>query len=299
MRTLLADIARGAPAPGGTALREADIADQFGVSRGVARECVRSLEERGVVSVKPGRGATVNPHEHWAALDPDVVGALLTAERSGEFLDEYLECRRILELEAVRLAAERALAQDMAALSDALALMGASAQRAAFNPAAQHLCDDAEAGFHRALNAATHNRALGALLTPLHRALSGAPPAPAWGRAVERSLASPRRIVTAIADHDSEAARAAMRDHLDDVERRLRERAGALAHRRDGEPQRADATAPDRDRAGATARDRDRAGATAPDRDRDRAGAMVSRRDGEHDGAAANRDGRDAERDGA
>jgi DNA-binding FadR family transcriptional regulator len=230
MRTLLADIARGAPAPGGPALREADIASRFGVSRGVARECVRSLEERGVVSVKPGRGATVNPHEHWAALDPDVVGALLTAERGDRFLGEYLECRRVLELEAVGLAAERAGAADVAALSEALALMSASAQRAAFNPAAQDLCDDAEARFHRALIAATHNRALGALLTPLHRALSGAPRAPArGGRAIERSLSGPRRIVAAVADHDSDAARAAMRDHLDAVERRLRERAGVMA----------------------------------------------------------------------
>jgi DNA-binding FadR family transcriptional regulator len=268
MRTLLADIARGAPAPGGAALREADIAGQFGVSRGVARECVRGLEERGVVSVKPGRGATVNPHEHWAALDPDVVGALLATERGDEFLGEYLECRRILELEVVRLAAERADAPDVAALSDALALMGASAQRAAFNPAAQHLCDDAEAGFHRALIAATHNRALGALLTPLHRALSGAPPGPArWGRTVERSLAGPRRIVTAIADHDSDAARAAMRDHLDAVEHRLRGRAGATLRLRDA--------------------------------GRDGAATDTDGRDAERDGAATDTDGRDAQRDGA
>jgi DNA-binding FadR family transcriptional regulator len=62
MRAMLADIASGVLAPGGAALRETDIASQFGVSRGVARECVRGLEERGLVSVKPGRGATVNPH---------------------------------------------------------------------------------------------------------------------------------------------------------------------------------------------------------------------------------------------
>src|SRR4051812_17470420 len=234
MRTLLADIARGAPAPGGAALREADIAGQLGVSRAVARACVRGRAGRGVVSVKPGRGATVNPHEHWAALDPDVVGALLATERGEEFLGEYLECRRILELEVVRLAAERAGAHDVAALSDALALMGASAQRAAFNPAAQHLCDDAEAGFHRALIGATHNRALGALVTPLHRALSGAPLAPSrWGRGIERSFAGPRRIVAAIADHDGDAARAAMREHLDVVEQRLRERTAAMARQRD------------------------------------------------------------------
>ena len=40
----------------GAALRETDIAGRFGVSRGVARECVRGLEERGLVFVKPGLG---------------------------------------------------------------------------------------------------------------------------------------------------------------------------------------------------------------------------------------------------
>ena len=149
MRTLLADIASGALAPGGAALREADIAGQFGVSRGVARECVRGLEERGLVSVKPGRGATVNPHEHWALFDPDVVSALLGAEHGAEVLGEYLECRRILEIEAVGLAAQRAGAADLAALSDALARMTTSARRAPFNAAAEDLHDQAEAGFHR------------------------------------------------------------------------------------------------------------------------------------------------------
>jgi DNA-binding FadR family transcriptional regulator len=233
MRTLLADIASGALAPGGAALREADIADQFGVSRGVARECVRGLEERGLVSVKPGRGATVTAQEDWAVFDPDVVSALLSAERGAEFLDEYLECRRILEIGAVGLAAERAGADDVDALSDALALMTSSAQRASSSPAAADRCDEAEARFQRALIAATHNRALGALLTPLHRALSSArPPLSRRDPGVERSLSERRRIVTAIANRDADQARAAMDDHLVAAERHLREYAGELAGRR-------------------------------------------------------------------
>jgi GntR family transcriptional repressor for pyruvate dehydrogenase complex len=227
MRALLADIADGVLAPGGAALREADIAEQFDVSRGVARECVRGLEERGLVSVKPGRGATVTPHEHWAVFDPDVVSALLNAERGAKVLGEYLECRRILEIEAVGLAAERAGAEDLAALCDALALMTTNARRASSHPAAEELYDQADVRFHRALIAATHNRALGALLTPLHRALSGAPsPLARRERGVERSLPERRRIVDAIANHDADEARAAMRDHLAAVERHLRECAG-------------------------------------------------------------------------
>ncbi len=60
MRVLIGDIVSGA-FPGGSALpREADLAARFGVSRGVARESVRGLEERGLVTVEEVRGVL-----HW------------------------------------------------------------------------------------------------------------------------------------------------------------------------------------------------------------------------------------------
>jgi DNA-binding FadR family transcriptional regulator len=224
MRVLLAEIASGALAPGGDALRETDIATRFGVSRGVARECVRGLEERGLVSVKPGRGATVNPPDRWAVFDPEVVSALLDAERGLEILGEYLECRRILEVEAVGLAAERAGDDDLAALADGLARMTAAAQRAAVNPAAHELFHEADVAFHGALIAATHNGALAAMLSPLWRALGAARgPAALPRRPLEHSVAAHRRILTAVAIRDAEGARAAMHDHLVSVERDLHE----------------------------------------------------------------------------
>jgi DNA-binding FadR family transcriptional regulator len=232
MRTLLADIASGVLAPGGAALREADIAAQFGVSRGVARECVRGLEERGLVVVKPGRGATVTAPERWAVFDPDVLSALLGAERGADILGEYLECRRILEIEAVGLAAERAADDDLAALADALALMTASARRAAVNPAAEGLCHEADVAFHQALIAATGNRALAAMLAPVHSALAAARgPLARPGQHIERSILEHRRILTAVAERDRDEARAAMRDHLIAVERRLREDTDDIAGR--------------------------------------------------------------------
>src|SRR5215218_10543813 len=121
MRVLIADIASGRVAPGEALPREADLAAQFGVSRGVARECLRGLEERGLVRVKHGRGATVNPDDRWNVFDPDVLGALLDGDQGAAILTEYLECRRILEIEAASLAAERATETDLANLSDAFA----------------------------------------------------------------------------------------------------------------------------------------------------------------------------------
>ena len=59
MKQLTNDIVSGRLAPGDMLQREVDLADEMGISRGVARETIRALEERGLVSVRHGRGATV------------------------------------------------------------------------------------------------------------------------------------------------------------------------------------------------------------------------------------------------
>jgi GntR family transcriptional repressor for pyruvate dehydrogenase complex len=231
MRVLLADAAGGRLDPGSRLPREADLAAGFGVSRGVARECVRGLEERGIVNVRHGRGATVNPTTRWNVLDPLVLGALLDAEGGSAILGEYVECRRVLEIEAAGLAAERATPAALAALADALARMTAAADRATASPAAEDLYHAADIDFHRALIAATGNRALGRLTEPIHRALMAArrPLArPELRR--ERGLPEHQRILTAVAQGDAEGARAAMADHLETVALYLREYANERAH---------------------------------------------------------------------
>src|ERR671938_942803 len=127
MRVLIADIVGGRLAEGDPLPRETSLATQFGVSRGVARECIRGLEERGLVRVKHGRGATVTPDDRWNVFDPEVLGALLDGHQGADILGEYLQCRRILEVEAAGLAAERATEADLAALADAFARMTTSA----------------------------------------------------------------------------------------------------------------------------------------------------------------------------
>jgi len=232
MRTLLADIANGDLVPGGAALREADIAGRFGVSRGVARECVRGLEERGLVSVKPGLGATVTPPDRWAVFDPDVLGALLGARRGGDLVGAYVECRRVLEVAAVGLAAERAGEHDLAVLSDTLQRMMTGARRASINPAAEDVFHDADLAFHEALMAATHNAALAAMLAPLWEALQAARRAlGVSGERFDRSIAEHRRILTAVASRSVDEARAAMHDHLASIEGELRERTDRNATR--------------------------------------------------------------------
>ena len=99
---------------------ETELAQRFGVSRGVARESLRSLEERGLVTVKHGSGATVRPSTEWDMFSPDVIAAMLGDAGGAKLLGDYLECRRVLEIEAAGLAAERATAGDLVACPAAL-----------------------------------------------------------------------------------------------------------------------------------------------------------------------------------
>jgi len=121
MKLLITDIVSDTRPAGQMLPREVDLSAQFDVSRGVARETIRALEERGLVSVKHGKGATVNGAEAWDVFDPDVLAAILESERGGQVLGDYLECRRLLEVQAAGLAAERASEADVARLAEAFA----------------------------------------------------------------------------------------------------------------------------------------------------------------------------------
>jgi DNA-binding FadR family transcriptional regulator len=217
MRFLIEEIVDGVRKPGDLLPREADLAEQFDVSRGVARETIRAMEERGLISVKHGRGATVNDASLWNVFDSDVLAAMLASARSGEILGEYLECRRILEVEAAGMAAERGGEEDLKSLWEALEQMRESAEEVG-SASPERRFHEADVAFHKAIIAATGNRALGGLVEPIHSALFIArfPLARPQYR-LERALPEHRRIYEAVAAHDPQAARAAMSAHLDTI----------------------------------------------------------------------------------
>ncbi len=225
MRVLIGEIVSGERSVGEQLPRETDIAQQFGVSRGVARETLRSLEERGLVTVRHGRaGATVNPEQRWDVFDPDVLEAILSGPDGVGFLHDYLECRQILEVEAAGLAAERGTDEAIAALAEAFERMKSSAERARVTSAGEDLYRDADIAFHRAVVDATQNRALGQMTEPLHRALSAAlRPLARPEHRFDRALPEHERILLAIQERDPAAAREAMQKHLATVAEYLEE----------------------------------------------------------------------------
>ena len=229
MGQLVAAIVGGELAPGDRLPREVALSERYGISRGVARECLRGLEERGLVTVKHGMGATVNPRELWDLFNVDVLTAALGGPAAAELLGEYLECRRIVEIEAAGLAAERATPEHVAELEQWFdAMVEAIAERRArVQERAYHAADVA---FHQALVDATGNALLASLVRRIHDALLAAryPLArPAYRR--ERAIPEHEAILDAVRNRDAEAARSAMRAHLDTVEGYLRQHARRIA----------------------------------------------------------------------
>ncbi len=223
-RIFVADIVSGRMPVGARLPTETELAQRFEVSRGVARESLRSLEERGLVTVRHGIGTTVRPSADWDMFSPEVIAAVLEHQGGTKLLGDYLECRRLLEIEAAGLAAQRATAQDLMALSAALERMTATAVEAPGSPSAEERFHEADVAFHRAVIQATGNRALGRMTEPVHRALAAARrPLARPEHRLERSLPEHREILAAVAARDPVRAREAMRAHLLTVERYLAE----------------------------------------------------------------------------
>lgn len=219
MDQLTESIVSGRFAAGSLLMREVDLAEEFTVSRGVARETIRAMEERGLVSVRHGRGAVINPAAEWDLLAPEVLSAFLATEGSAEVLGQYIQSRRIIEVEAVALAAELAGPDDIARLeADLLLMEDVAAPSQVGDSVAEKRFHEADLAFHQSIFAAARNQVLASLVRRIHEALYIAriPLARPQFR-IERAVPEHRAIFEAIRRRDPLAARAAMNAHLDTV----------------------------------------------------------------------------------
>jgi DNA-binding FadR family transcriptional regulator len=149
--------------PPGTALPpEPQLGEELGVSRTVVREAVKSLAAKGLVVAGPKLGTRVLPVDQWNWFDAEVVAWQVQAGFTHSFLRDLVELRRTVEPAAVRLAAERATAEDVSAIEAAYAGMEHSLQSR--DPAGYVLHDLA---FHQGMLRASHNRMLGQMAQAL------------------------------------------------------------------------------------------------------------------------------------
>lgn len=192
--------------PGDPLPSERDLGDQFGVSRTVIREAMRSLSARGVVSSLPGRGLVV------AALDPEDVTSSMSLYLRGQRhlpYERIHEVRSALEVDVAGLAAERATAADIAKLHEAH-------QRMAVAVDDVEVASQADVDFHRAVAESTDNDlflimldSIGGVMLEIRRVTLGLP------NDAQVGTEQHERILAAIESHDVEGARAAMHEHLE------------------------------------------------------------------------------------
>lgn len=187
--------------PGDTLPAERDLAERLGVSRATLAQALVALEVLGVVDVQHGTGAVL-------VYRPNVPSVLKGLREHRNRLPEIVEARSTLEVKLAELAAARRTDADMKAIDKALDVMAEEVASGAKGAHGDEL-------FHQAITAAAHSGVLAQLMNFIAEMILetrleslGQPGRP------EQSLASHRKIADAVRARDSEAAAAAMLDHI-------------------------------------------------------------------------------------
>jgi DNA-binding FadR family transcriptional regulator len=146
-------IVRGDVGENGTFPIEAALSQEFGASRSVIREVVKSLAAKGLLESKTRTGIRVLPQTQWNLFDPDVLEWRYTSMPAEEFFKELFEIRHMIEPEAAFLAAERGTNAEIASIEAAFTAMSEES-------GSSDAAIEADLTFHRSILAAAHNRLL-------------------------------------------------------------------------------------------------------------------------------------------
>ena len=213
-------IVGGEIAPGASLTLE-DVQSRHGVSRTLARDCVRTLESLGVVESRRRVGIVVRPRETWSALAPQVVRWQLDVAPPFPRLGALTDLRAAIDPFAAASSARRATEAQrstLLTLADAIRSTGT-----ATGSVASYLVDDI--AFHSLVLEASHNDAFEALTGVVAEVLSGR--ARLTGQVqvpVAEALELHVRVARAIATGDAAAAEARMRELVAEVREALLDR---------------------------------------------------------------------------
>lgn len=197
----------------GDKIREAELARQFGTSRGPLRDALRRLESRRLVTNTPNAGARV-------------------VSLSGRQLVELYQVREALEGLTCRLAAENMTDAEIDELSDLLDRHEAEVRR---KDGAEYFRQEGDLDFHFRIAEGCLNELLRTALCEDHYQLMRLYRYKFSNRAgrPRRALAEHRQILEAIRDRDGELAELLMRRHIrnarETFERHIEQQAGGTA----------------------------------------------------------------------
>jgi GntR family transcriptional repressor for pyruvate dehydrogenase complex len=196
--------------PGDRLPPERELAEQFGVSRTVIRDAVKTLAGRGILHVKHGAGIFVTTSEENAIGRLGALSDILPLQ--GVSLRDLFEIRKVLEAEGAEWAARRRNDHHLKRLRGIL-------EDAYRNSENLEVLSERDAQFHVAIAEASQNlvlvRVMLTLLDLLAQSRRESLSIP--GRA-KLSLKDHERIVGEIEAQRHEGARETMLEHLTSVE---------------------------------------------------------------------------------
>ncbi|SFR00202.1 FadR/GntR family transcriptional regulator [Desulfoscipio geothermicus] len=206
-------IGSGTLRPGDRLMSERELAEKLQVGRSAVREAFRVMEAMGILKIKPGEGTYISEQSVESLVSS--FSPVLLADR--ENAREFMELRRILEVEAAGLAAQRRSPEQLEAIRQALEQVQHDVEQG-------NLGGEADLRFHFAIAEAARNsfllklmntvgdimsRVLSAVLHILYQNPDNPP----------RIIMEHRAIYTAIKNGDPAGARRAMLEHLTNAEK--------------------------------------------------------------------------------
>ncbi|CAN5730506.1 FadR/GntR family transcriptional regulator [soil metagenome] len=217
--------------PGDRLPKEDELQALFGVSKGTAREALKSLEVQGLVTLKtgPAGGATIGE---------------VPLERAFQLLQNYLFFREmdVAQIYAVRRLLEPELAAGAVPhlTKDHLAALERSIETCAPQPASKEqalLQRQEDLHFHDVLAAANPNMLLRFMCQVINHllrhsvAMNDRPGATAYQQLGETNVAAHRRLLAAARKGDVARVRKLMVDHIDEAESHVRKLEGSVRRR--------------------------------------------------------------------
>ncbi len=198
-------ISRDRLRPGDKLPSERELSDQLGVGRSSVREALRALELLGLIETRRGEGTFLKHYRHNRFID--ILGQYML--RDYKTKKDIIEMRKILELDAVRLACNRATAKHFEEMEKILAAAWERVEKGEIPTEEDYL-------FHRIICRSSRNSVLHRIWAPVVEYSDNVrtDSLSREGRA-RRALIEHREIMEAIREGNEEKAVECMKLHLE------------------------------------------------------------------------------------
>jgi DNA-binding FadR family transcriptional regulator len=196
--------------PGERLPSERDLAERFSVGRGVVREALSTLEAMRYLERRPNSGVFLCRQPTATSVEALVLFADLGLPLDRDTIQQCIEVRRLIEVQAIALACSRRTDDDLSLLEENLS----ASEEARGSEYAEYDND-----FHLSILRATHNGVLVRAVTPFY--IMSRARRSAFFADGAQSLVSQqhhRAMAEAIAKRDTERATAVMSSHIGRVE---------------------------------------------------------------------------------